>query len=868
MGGKPMSPNNLPVGWGMVFVVALWIGFSIARSVHSQEIDRYAKKQELWTYLEQKGLDELAAAERLAACENESDPVRQFQLSFAIAKWLDRQLIQHGQQTTQQMYPWLAKIDQSQVSGDVIAFVRNKYRFSEAASEVMRGVFQAPESHSDLLRELDSLARDFRTHEERFQNLQRQLRQASASVESAQLRELLFLCQSNIAWCYYYQWLLRPDWQASDELASAQTGLMELLAVSEPDLRGTLPFRWYDGTSANQRRSLLGLGLVLTARGNLSAANTCLATLQQDANPQQAGEVVFLQWLTYLRLRDWKNAKSLQSSFLNGTTINDRATRLAMIRSMWRALHGSEASGDADGTSPARHADYSSDQPPLQDLAGDLILNLVDFGEVDMAADWQQQWPVLPPGSRSLQILKLHSAIKSLGLEGQAADQLNSLTMKLEELSSNPSPGIRRWALDQLRQVYQLRQDLPQLIAVMEREFQLVEGLEHKQAVAMSLGQLHQRLGQSSEARLWLERVRTLDSETPTADQAELELKLLAPGITWQQRLSVLENAVQNPTLRDHAGRQLLGELYQAWARTRNEAANASLEAKLERHLSRERERMLGDGTQIANPSSIALIAMSVNLWESQLQRSHASSEDSLPQHTQLIHWFDRVYAATVDDGQLALDPGTTGLLPLLIKALPYWDQRQDWDKVIAVRRCLDLDWLDQNQQYLLLNYVTRARERNGIDQADDQLAEDLIRLLELLETSQEPGLRAAVWPVRSQFLRVLRVQGRYETAIQWIASLDSEEAAPVDFEMEQARLLQGAEKWKLAEAAWTRATRQLLAGSTLWFESQLGRISSIYPQDPDRARLELAKIKQLYPDLDPIWHDAFNQLNAKWNGE
>ena len=403
--------------------------------------------------------------------------------------------------------------------------------------------------------------------------------------------------------------------------------------------------------------------------------------------------------------------------------------------------------------------------------------------------------------------------------------------------------------------IYQRMSRNSQLRDTLEQQFELSSDRDEKQRLAWRIADLYQKSGQIAYVERWYRQLIQLDSETQLAQLADLQLKLLNVGNQWRSKIDILTAARQRPALRDLATRQLTAELYRAWQDESQTQAKAQLGVSLEEHL----RSLLQTDSQWPpaelSEQQIPLVVILVTLWESQVAEGRAS--DSKPQ--ELLTILNTVYQWTMDRPDSASDQKPLGLTQLLLKALPYWDRKQEYAKILQVRSRLRLSELSELQQYHLLSYATRAMEATE-PVSEELLISDLQYLVKLGDAGQLNLSDETQWPNRARLLAAFRKAGRFTAAKQWIGQ--QQIATPsLNYQTELARLYSEQGEAEAARPLWETVHSQLLAGSDGWLEAEYWLIQGLKLMDQDAAAERYERLEKLYPEIGEPWNSRLKAL-------
>lgn len=826
---------------GWLFLIMLLI----AVTGEAQPVPQDSAK--LATFLENLGMDELAARQRLNQLELESDPVRRFELAMSVTRWLDAKLEQEP--NSELPSRWIDRL-QSSVEADLFRFVVSKRQLSKINTRVLATVFQADQQR-DLVEELQAAAREFRNWEQSFQQWEANLRKTDGELAAAPLQDLIQLGRIEIAWCIYYQWLLQPRVLDQSELQDAGQTLMSLLGIGEPDLGGSQPFRWYEGSDPLERRALLGLTLILAAEGRVNESNTCLSTLQQKASVRQSAQFLYFQWLTLFRSRAFANASDLQRRTLERMAAQDRteAARLAIsqLEFLVPLLPNPPVA--------------SEDRSAARELAGDLLAQLVKLGRIEEAATWQKDWALLPEGSPERQVVTLHQTIQALGLIGQDQRQLRLLAERLETLSRGKNPGIRLWALSNLEKVYQTTGERQKELTVLKRRFELESEPQSQQELAWRIAQRLESEKQFDEADQWYNRVMEIQWRSSLVALAKLRSKLLRVPGDWRQRVAILQAAMREPEIEMAARDQLLAEWYGGWKQCQDPVEKETIADKMQVFL----RQMLPSNQPLSRESDVSKAAIQIQLLEFQLASQEEGSVVAERTRLELIDRLEQIYEWALDENGMIAGRDAVPTRQLLLKGLPYWDQAEQNTRILNIRRAVDVERLTAGQGYLLLSYSVRAMLKDGVDATERQvLKTDARQLLEWVRAGQLPLSTDSVDAAELMYLRVLRETGATREAIDWLKETELGKSRPLKFRIEAGRVLAEGQQWKSAFEIWRPIGRETLAGTDLWFEAQYWILRSQQEWNPKQANVELNKLLQLYPETTPDWQTRFQELSRE----
>jgi|GEM_PF-2360572 len=861
-------------------------------------------------YLKATGLDSLAALDSIQRWQLASQSDVQWRLSWEVSVWVERQLRTLNEQQLRTKYPWLFQGTHTETpSFSVVRLIVLRSGFSEIAKEISnRGFRRQPENQS-LIDKLGDFARQIRESESQLSTVFESLGSEFSVSDRLQIGQLKSIAKSSVAWCYYYRWLLRTDSKQQsewvDELRSAKASFMQLLNVTDPDIKDAVVFKWYDPVSSSSSSYLTGLGLTLIALNELPKANSCFATLQQEGRMDQSQSLVMLQWQALVRQRDWINAKVLAVGYLDGLPsgedqLDQRFVRIAL------QMFPSESTTLGSAEPPP---EFVLESAPIASMVSQMLESLVRRGHVGLAADLFEKTQVALPEDRvTQQVIRLSQLITKLGIAQRTPEQLGQLVLALETLAdpenSNSNTGIRVWSMDLLGQIHLIGNDWEAAIQVWQTLLQNVPSSQQsrRQNIAWKIAEAYQsamssQTSASQKAAQWYQAAVQEDPSSSLAAIAQLKSGLLLRNDNLDQQLRYLRSVSAASEVNRFAQKQVVGILFRQWT--------AALEGSDERsRLGRElqdsimlqldlefdfTDPILGNSSTqfektVTNQIASALTAdrldvrlSLVAIWLNVLD-SEAEEADKTTQLKRQCIYAAVTQVATELSGEaksMKLEPRTlSSLQAILQSSLVVWDRAPDRKpQLVTAANWLLETPLTFSQRYMTLTYLSRGLKSQfgslDLDPTDrDPTVEKLIQvykdLIDLVDQQPQVAVDAdAVVEWKTQLATLYFQQMRYPESL---AQLDGlvDDKSPISVQQIWARILVASHKQTQAVGHWQVIQNAVLAGESDWFESQYYLVQDALGSQPIQAKQKYLSLRQLYPNIPSPWRDRFELMAVK----
>jgi tetratricopeptide (TPR) repeat protein len=851
-----------------------------------------------------------------ASTEEAVDPheivVGKLEIGFEIGRWLDAELARVGDQALRERYPQLGSGPQAlQPEFACVRLILMQPILKawglRAFEQGLRGPLpnNPTEELRDRQRELRGLVDD-------FARLANQIDERKSPGAVWRLRQWQASAEANLAWAFYYEWLLGPTQaeQPTRPLELAYPIFMRRLGVTEPDLASSEVLRWFDPSQPSAVDHLLGLGLSAAGQGQWSKANACFATLQQQGDPDLAQRVILWQVQNELKQGRWDDARLLATTYLQNLRAPDDDIAAGTVDRMLAWFVDPSTDSDARGPVVGPTAPTDGAPPtPAAVWSWRLVEQLVQRGQIDQATALLNRYPIRwPETGLASQVLRLNQLLTRQSGESRSREQWGSLANALERWASpaQAPPGdgpkvpavIQRWAKRWLSEAKWAMGDWTGALRAMEELHGETpsEARAERQQIAWRLAQWYETRSQwdesSRQSRLaWYRQAATM-TDLPLSAAAEIQVRLseLADQ-PWAQDAYLKSIPASDPGF-VVAQQQRLSRLYERFlAEPPDSMRQVDLAAEL--------QSLVGQMLALP-PLPDAGDVDRWTSWQDQLRAELTRSQtrgDVAGTAAMLLVWLKTLEAIDQPDNRRsrenllaavsrhcqALPPHETReWTVLLLAAVVFWGQDPHASvepelQQATVERLLG-SALTAQQTQVVLSHAVPALDRRWRQREDvanltwqgeprlqqEPLTRELTRLYRkwwsLLQQAEDVDQKSAwVAHVGLRWADVLWRQGAYEEAHQVLIACP-ELQDDMAYQQQMARILSCLGNHDTAEL-WLRIAAHFPNGSGPWFEAKWHLLNREAKLDPAAAKSQYQQMGQLYPEVPGPWAGPWREM-------
>jgi tetratricopeptide (TPR) repeat protein len=836
------------------------------------------------------------------------------EIAFEISRWLEPEIPRIGLTKLQASYPQLWHGPQaSRPEFAIVRLILLQQPLNDLGTQAL-GMALRDQRPRESLEAGRDLQRQLRAVVDELGRAELPGEPASAPWQSLRLRQLKSAAEANLAWAFYYEWLLQPRGadDAEELLRQAAEIFMRQLGVTEPDLAATDSFRWYDPSQLSADDHLLGLGLCAAGQARWIQANTCFATLQQQADPDLSRRVVLWQAHNFLKQQKWEDAQVLTIGYLQNGRSVDAASAARTVDVMLSWFLDPVSKAPTPTVDPSQETPRPAPLPPdkVAVWAWRLLEHLIQRGQIDDATTLLTKYHIrIPETGLASQVLQLNQLLAREPPAARSRDQWTTLAEALGRWAFPTStegvtapqipPVIQRWAKQWLSEAKRQLGEWPEAIRILSQLYEEtpLDAIERRQEIAWQLAQWHEaRREWDAESHpgclLWYRQAARL-ADLPLTAAAEIKVRLWELADQPLAQDAYLRSVPASSPGYEFAQRQRLTRLYE---RLLTEPRGANRQTALAAEL----QSLLLKILSLTQPPE-TMDQPGWTRWQAELRGRLASAETTGEpgEITALLQVWLQVLEAT--DGPLPRftrqillseiaqhaweQPASVpaNWTPLLLAAVRFWgqDAAQEIDPNLrraTVDRLLADPSLPPPQTHLVLANTVPALQRAWEQSAiaahlavagdptlkRESLTSDLTRLYQiwwtLLQQSPEVDGRDP-WAahVAVRLADLLWRQAEYHPALHVLEACP-EHQSDLAYQQQMARISSSLERENASEL-WEKVAQHYPSGSRDWFEAKWHLLNQQAKVEPGQAEKTYNQIGQLYPIIPPPWAEPWREL-------